>query len=502
MGDCGVCCEKFTSTTRKQVSCGWCDFLVCTACTQRFLLELPDGPSCMNCKHQWDREFLETKFTKTFINGALKKHREEVLFEIEKGLLPETQPYAEASKATVGLDNLRKTYAVEMKKKNEELGKIPSLFQQPNMEQRKDIKIRIAVIKEELKYITELKILVQGRIYNLDRAARGLPHRDANGAGPSAPPVERRAFIKPCPAPECRGFLSTGWKCGLCSVKVCPKCHEIKEANDANADENDKQEHVCDPANVATVEAMAKDSKACPKCGAMIQKIEGCSQMFHTPMSGGCGAIFDWNTLRLHTGGDGTVHNPHWYEWQRHINNGHVPRQLGDVPMFCGGLPHLRGLSIKIQSLVIDEATKTPLLTKVSRIHLAYNHNQHVVLPGYQVNMVEDNRDMRIKYLLNDLTEKRFKQLLQQREKARVKKTHIGQIIRMYQAAIGDILTRMANATAAHEITTADDEITALINYTNENFEKSAKIYTCVKSFISTTDYKIKTREPKPPSTV
>lgn len=486
--DCGVCCETFTLVTRKKVECGWCDFLVCSSCVQRFLLDLSDTPQCMNCKHQWDREFLESKFTKTFINGTLKKHREEVLFEVEKGLLPETQPYAEAAKCTAGIETQRKKFNAEQAILKKQFAGIPRLpFTDDNLKQRHDIDKKLAIIKVELKYLTELKHLAHTRHYNMDNQAR---------PGTSARPeqVERRAFIKPCPSPECRGFLSTGWKCGLCNVKVCSKCHEVKSTPDADEGE----QHICKPENLATVEALAKDSKPCPKCGAMIQRIEGCSQMFHTPLSGGCGAIFDWNTLRIHTDGDGTVHNPHWYEWQRHINGGNVPRQLGDVPMFCGGLPLLRNLTNTVYTVIKDSVQWGTVTNQLTAIHQAYNHNQYTVIPQYRVNMVGDNRDLRIKYLLQDITEKRFKQLIQQREKARIKKLHMTQVLTMYQAAVADTLTRACAARTDIELIGIVDELTALIEYTNESFGKVSQIYDCVKPFVSSGTYKIDTREPKP----
>ena len=46
--------------------------------------------------------------------------------------------------------------------------------------------------------------------------------------GSSSEIKERKKFIKPCPATDCRGLLSTQYICGLCSTKVCPDCLEIK----------------------------------------------------------------------------------------------------------------------------------------------------------------------------------------------------------------------------------------------------------------------------------
>ena len=52
---------------------------------------------------------------------------------------------------------------------------------------------------------------------------------------------------------ECKGFLSSRWKCGLCETNICNKCNENE-----NEDEN---EHVCKPENVASMELLNKDTK-------------------------------------------------------------------------------------------------------------------------------------------------------------------------------------------------------------------------------------------------
>jgi hypothetical protein len=81
--------------------------------------------------------------------------------------------------------------------------------------------------------------------------------------------TERAKFIMKCPSSECRGFLSTAYKCGTCQMWACPDCLVMKgEEKDAA--------HTCDPGQKESVALIIKESKGCPKCGQRISKIDGC----------------------------------------------------------------------------------------------------------------------------------------------------------------------------------------------------------------------------------
>ena len=109
---------------------------------------------------------------------------------------------------------------------------------------------------------------------------------------------ERAKFIKACPAENCRGFLSSQYKCGICENWTCPECNEIKGPNrDAP--------HTCNPEAVATAKLLANDTKGCPNCGVGIFKIEGCDQMWCTE----CHTAFSWRTGQI----ERNIHNPHYY---------------------------------------------------------------------------------------------------------------------------------------------------------------------------------------------
>jgi hypothetical protein len=82
---------------------------------------------------------------------------------------------------------------------------------------------------------------------------------------------EKRKFIRKCPKDNCKGFLSTALKCEICGYYSCKDCRELKGKT-----EEEKNNHVCDKSILESVKLLEKDSKECPKCSAMIFKIDGC----------------------------------------------------------------------------------------------------------------------------------------------------------------------------------------------------------------------------------
>ena len=117
---CNVCVENYNKSTRKQVTCNFCQFDCCTKCIQTYLLDSVNDPHCMSCKKEWDQEFIRGKMTRNFMNKTYKKHREDILFEREKSYLPETQDVVEREKFLVSeiermtreLERLRRTKKV------------------------------------------------------------------------------------------------------------------------------------------------------------------------------------------------------------------------------------------------------------------------------------------------------------------------------------------------------------------------------------------------------
>jgi hypothetical protein len=136
-------------------------------------------------------------------------------------------------------------------------------------------------------------------------------------------------FHRKCSVENCRGFLSSNWKCGLCSAYTCKHCHLEK-----------KEGHRCDKDLVATISFLQDDTKPCPKCTTAIHKIDGCDQMWCTV----CHTAFSWRRGTIET----RIHNPHYYEWLR--RDGELQRNDGDYE--CGRNIDNRNLIQSLMKLV------------------------------------------------------------------------------------------------------------------------------------------------------
>jgi 16S rRNA C1402 N4-methylase RsmH len=97
------------------------------------------------------------------------------------------------------------------------------------------------------------------------------------------------------------------------------------------------------------------------------------------------------------------------------------------------------------------------------------------MIPRYTVNQNEDNRDLRVKLMIGDFSEDEFKKKIQQREKARQRKTDIRQVLEMYQAVLNDLFQAFATNKNSNELITSLTEVRLHVNST---FKKISKRYT------------------------
>jgi hypothetical protein len=428
-----------------------------------------------------------------FLNADYKSRRQDIILEKERSMMPATQPYVEIA--------IERKNAAKIERELQHIVSRKALidnFSDAFLEMELE-KVR----KEHAWRCMMNEIRIKER--KLTRSQYG------NG--------ERAHFVRKCPMEDCRGFLSTAWKCGLCNTHVCSKCHEpkleteneedvdgIEETNvggeekkevegegeregEGEGEENGpvaRKGHICDPNNVETANLLKKDSKPCPKCACVIFKISGCDQMFCTQ----CHTAFSWRTGAIETK---VIHNPHYYQYLRDQSaTGEIPRNPLDNP--CADiLPDgnaftpemMRYIDMKLRKLptFFIEDTANPTAYRIQDVirneMLICNHISAYHLNEHQG--VNTNLDLRIKYMMNTITEESYKQQLQIREKKEEKTREFEMIFRTFVTAARDIILNFVNLSEISQQVAQQRsvyiELENLRRYINTSFENLIPIF-------------------------
>jgi uridine kinase len=96
-------------------------------------------------------------------------------------------------------------------------------------------------------------------------------------------------------------------------------------------------------------------------------------------------------------------------------------------------------------------------------------------MPRYDVNIREDNRDLRIKFMIGDFSEDDFKKKIQQREKARQRKTDIRQVVAMYVEVLNDLFQALVQT---KDVGALADSLQELKTHVNTTLDAVSKRYT------------------------
>jgi hypothetical protein len=423
---CPICIEKYTKTKNKIITCEFCQYGACKSCYKIYFNNIPEKAHCMNssCLKYWNYESLINKFDRKFVDNDYKNLTENVLFNLEKSLLPTTQ---------------ERLYKLKLKNNLEkELDKIRLEYREKINILRSELNIKENNIYEEIK--------------NLDNKKK-----------------DRQQFVKKCPKENCRGFLSSGYICGMCDNKICSKCMFVL----GNKEERkNNQTHICKEDDVASVELINKETKPCPKCGTNIFKISGCDQMFCNNKD--CGTAFDWKTGNISTG---VIHNPHFFEWQQKFksNNNQIENNCNEY-LFINIIRLINSYKIS----VFDSNIQLLSLFLQNIIH-----TKNFVLENLRFKLNENNEDLREIFLKNILSEDEFKRQIRIRDKRNEKNRNKFQIIELYTTISNDIISRLYNIIrltypnneTIDNIKKSVIEIKELEVYINELFLNFSKVY-------------------------
>jgi hypothetical protein len=377
---CACCAEKFNQSTRKEIVCFNCQYTSCKTCIRTFLTT--NGQSkCMNCNTQFNMSFIVRHLNQSWTLNEFKQTMTNTILSSELGKIPETLPYAETEKRKRALQAKN----LQLKKRADDLSN---------------------QLKQVQNAVTANNYLIRGE---------RVPDRYNNELVTDEPIRidTRKKFIMACPGANCKGFLSTAYKCGLCEQYTCKDCITIKQ----------NEQHVCIESDKLSAEAIRKETKPCPKCNERIYKIDGCDQMFCMARSEGgvvCATVWSWKSGEEEVGV--TVHNPHYFALQR--EKGYVPRNAGDV--HCGGLPDLSPFNQLFRYIfryTLVESEKEKIREFTDMIHMLYRRMaEHI---QYEITRLrtsirqhpENMKKNRINYILTSLSKTQFAEIQYKTEK-------------------------------------------------------------------------------------
>lgn len=403
---CGVCCEKFTEKRRKCIGCVACDYKACNVCYKTFITsEGVSTPKCMQCNTEWTGQFLKQNFSDAFIKGELRKHSSTILLQQQIAMLPATQPAVENQ-------IIYEQYTNEVKN-----------------------------INKQIRELVARKNILNTEIVRIKRAQNANANGNGNGNGNDGGDG-RSLFQHKCCDPECRGFVSSAWKCGTCGKFSCAQCHEVKGATSAEV-----EQHVCNVDNVETVRLLRSDTKPCPSCGTYIHKTEGCDQMFCIS----CKQLWSWKTGKIEERG----HNPHYLEWMRSrgggANGGGGGMARDPLDIQCG-----REVNWQTTTTIEQECYKHKIGVTRSIVINWINsliHVRHHDIPAMQraMEVQGDLQELRVQYMRKKITEDHFrKRIFQIQRDANVSRKTLDLLVAVQNAGT-DIVFRIMDTLQKQE---------------------------------------------------
>jgi hypothetical protein len=452
----------------------------------------------MHCRSPLSDDFVLDNTKLHWRTHEYKVYKENLLMDMEKARLPDTQQYAAA------VINARAI----MRESNSECVRIGDLIKN-NKEKPAEKKVTVTALREKLEEARD----TYRHAYRIDMFYGRIP---AHLGGLAEPLQPKRQFVKACIAAECKGFMNEEFECTICSTRACKDCHEPLAEG-----------HTCNPDVVANVKALAKEARPCPTCAANISKIDGCDQMWCTQ----CQTTFSWRTGLKEAG---HTHNPHYYEFLRR-NGGQVPRAPGDQPIDAPvgpacGMPNLREILTKtgkpddydaltrgwdnytqrrnyealgrpwpperqpyrwnadidytvIEPWPMPEDLKKPLVSDTAYIIALTTYHQHIIHQNHYVpglaREAPDNHQERVKYMLGELDEKKMRIDIQRKDKAYRKEVAKRQVYEMVYQASSDIYRNMLNTPGKPDLHGTYLQLVELFTYANNSFYRLEKVYTC-----------------------
>ena len=397
---CTICVEEFNLLKRKRVECFRCHESACSSCIETYLLSKSDDAHCMFCRIEWDRMFLGSVLPGTFVHKAYKAHREMMLFEREKCLLPGSMAMVESD------------------------ARIDEMLTEFRQVQTRMLQLQ--------RTMNTLNTRIERERHRKHRMLSGqIPMGGDAGAQAAAADTERVHYRRPCVNDSCNGFINsrTG-ECLSCHKTTCVKCNVIMIP---------EQEHECDKEDLEAWEIIRGTTRPCPGCSTRITKVSGCAQMW-CPQ---CHTAFNWNTGQIETG---PIHNPHYYEWMFNGNGGGPPMRNPFADACNDGvLPGIREVLNRIRTGERSGIDKT-----ICDFHNKVQHIRRVVLrtdEDLAEKMTIKRNELRLSFLKNKIDEQTFRVKIQRVDKEESKKREYNRILETFTVVCSDLFRQFTAST-------------------------------------------------------
>ena len=421
---CPICTETYTLSLRKRVVCSSCHETCCMSCAKRYILSTMQDAHCLFCFHVFSDATMRETFNKTWVHSHYKHHRENILVQREKQLLPQAQP-------------LVRNFRIAETCRH-------------NIEENTD---RLNQLRSECERLRSQIWRDQSTLARLERTG----YRDTRAEEDR----EKKNVVQfGCPVADCRGFVEDG-VCGTCEVKVCMGCGEPTAEDD---------HHQCNPDTKKGFQYTIRNSKRCPKCFTNISKTDGCNQMFCVV----CKTAFMYDTLEICTS---AIHNPHYFQYLRDLEV-EVPRM--DEEDFCNNTP------------IPDSRQFAYYVQRYANTHNFIFYRDYLfsftrnLLHIYDISVTRmrrrlqatDHTDLRLHFLMNNITEEEWKTELQRREKKSNKNQSCVEIYEMACVVGGGYLWQFCR----NDLSLSDlfQQVKQLQKYTNDNLESLEQKYNMV----------------------
>ena len=463
MDECDICCTKFNKSKHAEVICDKCGISACKLCIRQYLLCSIKDAHCMYCQNQYDIGFLVDNLNGTFVNNELEEYRKKVLFQREQAQFPDTMYLVENIRKKQKYTEICKQlqYLKYMYRKNENRLFVIDL----NGQNLADVIYQEQVAQELLhKQIEEI------------REQRKTMKSELKDAGI----IKQRKviFIHACPSENCKGFLSTVWKCGLCDMWTCPKCFESKGLKKDDPD----NPHVCNEDNIKSAELIKQETKNCPNCAVPIFKIHGCDQMYCTE----CHIAFSWRTGEVE---NGVIHNPHFFQYQQILQEKQTHERGEEIEQYahrdlCEPCADNNMPNWYLYSGILRQSQSDNLITHEQcswayELYRTVDHIDQTIMRDmrHTCNELYDNSERRALYLVDEISEMVFENLLVLNEKKFKKYMACLQIYDLLITIIRECVNRIATEKTCIAVVESRQHLGKLIRYVNIELARISYLY-------------------------